>query len=89
MMNVVDLNDVKEGDGGGRYHLEESLRYLVSAGQASANPTDHISTPLDNKIKQKGYDIARPKNERCGIDSQYCDLVIDSPTTYLGPKTSC
>jgi len=56
MMNVVDLIDVKEGDGGGRYHLEESLRYLVSAGQASANPTNHVSTPLENKIMKKGYD---------------------------------
>jgi len=84
MMNVVDLNDVKEGDGGGRYHLDESSRYLVSA-----NPSPHVSTSLDNKIKKQGYDIARPKDGRCGIDSQYRDLIINSPTTYLGPKTSC
>ena len=47
---------MSESDGGGRYHLEESLRYLVSAGQASANPTNHVSTPLENKIMKKGYD---------------------------------
>jgi len=86
MMNDVDLIDVKEGEGGERYHPEESFGVGRASVGESFTSCKHV---IGQQDKERLRYCSPNVNERYGMDSQYCDLVIDSPTTYLKPKTSC